>query len=65
MSNSTLASLPSRPNPKDLRQELVSAATLIPSLAPGSEADRKVVTDSINQVDCSALERERLRGLIG
>src|ERR1700733_3229258 len=47
---------PSRPNPEDLREELVSAATLIPSLAPGSEADRKVVTDSINQVDSSALE---------
>jgi alpha-mannosidase len=47
---------PSRPNPEDLRQELVSAATLIPSLAPGSEADRKVVTDSINQIDSSALE---------
>jgi alpha-mannosidase len=47
---------PSRPNPEDLRQELVSAGTLIPSLAPGSEADRKAVTDSINQVDCSALE---------
>ncbi len=46
-----------RPNPEDLREELVSAASLVPSLAPGSAADRKALTDSISQVDLTALDR--------
>ncbi len=47
---------PSRPNPEDLREQLVSAAALIPSLAPNSQTDRKTLTDSIEQIDISALD---------
>ena len=47
---------PSRPNPEDLREQLVSAAALVPSLAPGSQADRKTLTDAIGQVDVAALD---------
>ena len=47
---------PSRPNPDDLREELVSAAALVPSLAPGSQQDRKTVTDSIGEVNFAALD---------
>ncbi len=47
----------SRPNPEDLRDQLVSAAALVPSLAPGSTADRKTVTDSIGEVNFAALDR--------
>ena len=48
---------PTRPNPEDLREELVSAAALVPSLAPGSAADRATLSRSIAEVDFAALER--------
>ena len=47
---------PSRPNPEDLREELVSAAALMPSIAPNSQSDRKTLTDAIGQVDLKALD---------
>jgi alpha-mannosidase len=46
-----------RPNPEDLRKEFVSAAALVPSLAPKSDEDRKTLTTAVNQVDLAALDR--------
>ncbi len=46
---------PNRPNPADVREQLVSSLNLIPSLAPDSAADRKTVTSSIAAVDLTAL----------
>ena len=45
-----------RPNPEDLRQEFVSASILLPSLAAGSDADQKILTAAISQVDVTALD---------
>ena len=45
-----------RPNPADTRDELTSASMLVPSLAPGSAADLKTLTDAIGQVDTAALD---------
>lgn len=49
---------PSRPNPEDLREELVSAAALVPSLAPNSQADRQTLTKSIAEVNIGALDKD-------
>ncbi len=46
-----------RPNPEDLRREFVSAAVLVPSLAPTSTTDRKTLTAAISEVDLGALDR--------
>ena len=46
-----------RPNPADTRDELVSAANLVPSLAPDSSSDRRTLLESIDAVDTSALDR--------
>ncbi len=46
---------PSRPNPETLADELQTAAYLIPSLAPGSTADQKTLSDAIAKVNSSAL----------
>ena len=47
---------PNRPNPEDLREELESAAALLPSLAPDSSPDRKVLSESIQQINVGALD---------
>ena len=47
---------PSRPNPDDLRQEFLSAAVLLPSLAPGDSAKESTLEDAIKSVDIGALE---------
>lgn len=46
-----------RPNPEDLREELLGAVALIPSLAPEGSGDRKILTDSISDVSLQALDR--------
>jgi len=48
---------PNRPNPEDLRKEFVSAGALVPSLAPGSTADRTTLTTAVSQIDLAALDR--------
>ena len=48
---------PKRPNPEDLREELVSAAYLVPSLAPDSAADQQTLAHAIETVDLKALDR--------
>ena len=49
---------PSRPNPETLREELVSASYLVPTLAPGSTADAQTLRNSIAAVDLKALDRK-------
>jgi alpha-mannosidase len=46
----------SRPNPDDLRQEFLSAAELLPSLAPGDTSKQAALEDSIKSVDVGALD---------
>ncbi len=46
---------PNRPNPETLGDELLTAAYLIPSLAPGSAADMKTLSDALAQVNTQAL----------
>jgi alpha-mannosidase len=45
-----------RPNPEDLREELLSAALLVPSLAPGDASKEAVLSDAIKAVDVAALD---------
>ena len=45
-----------RPNPEDLREELLSAALLVPSLAPGDASKVAMLSEAIHAVDTSALE---------
>jgi alpha-mannosidase len=45
-----------RPNPEDLRQEFLSAALLVPSLAPGDAAQMTTLADAIRTVDLSAID---------
>jgi alpha-mannosidase len=45
-----------RPNPDDLRQEFLSAAVLLPSLAPGDSAKEATLEDAIKTVDIAALD---------
>ena len=45
-----------RPNPEDLREEFLSAALLVPSLAPGDASKLSALNDSIHSVDLSALD---------
>ncbi|HEY1766661.1 MAG TPA: glycoside hydrolase family 38 C-terminal domain-containing protein [Terracidiphilus sp.] len=45
-----------RPNPEDLREELLSAAVLIPSLAPGDAAKKAALESAIHAIDISALD---------
>ena len=47
---------PARPNPEDLRKEIVAAATLLPTLAPASQQDRATLTAAIGQIDLAALD---------
>ena len=46
----------SRPNPEDLRVEFLSAALLVPSLAPNDANQMASLNDSIRDVDLSALD---------
>jgi alpha-mannosidase len=46
----------SRPNPEDLREEFLSAALLVPSLAPNDAAQLASLTDAIRTVDLAALD---------
>jgi alpha-mannosidase len=45
-----------RPNPQALAQEFLSAALLLPSLAPGDTAKTEILTNAIAAVDLSALD---------
>jgi alpha-mannosidase len=45
-----------RPNPEDLREELLSAALLLPSLAPGDASKEETLETAIHDVDLSALD---------
>src|SRR5215469_5093019 len=45
-----------RPNPEDLREEFLSAALLVPSLAPNDPSQMKTLTGAIEAVDLKALE---------
>jgi alpha-mannosidase len=45
-----------RPNPEDLRTEFLTAALLVPSLAPNDPAPMKTLNDSIAAVDVKALD---------
>ncbi len=45
-----------RPNPSALRTEFLSAALLVPSLAPGDSSKIATLTESIEAVDLKALE---------
>jgi alpha-mannosidase len=44
-----------RPNPEDLRDEFLSAAVLLPSMAPGDSAKEATLNDAIKTVDIGAL----------
>ena len=46
----------SRPNPEDLRLEFLSAALLVPALAPGDAAKLATLNESAEQVDLKALD---------
>jgi alpha-mannosidase len=46
----------SRPNPEDLRQEFLSAALLIPSLAPKDPSQLETLNGAIGAVDLKALD---------
>jgi alpha-mannosidase len=45
-----------RPNPEDLREEFLSAALLVPSLAPHDASQMKTLTGAIEAVDLKALD---------
>ena len=45
-----------RPNPGDLRQEFLSAALLVPSLAPGDSSKMDTLNAAIRAVDIKALD---------
>ena len=45
-----------RPNPGDLRQEFLSAALLVPSLAPGDAAKMETLNAAIQAVNIAALD---------
>jgi alpha-mannosidase len=46
----------SRPNPEDLREEFLSAALLLPTLAPGDTAKMATLNGAISAVDTAALD---------
>jgi len=45
-----------RPNPEDFREEILSAALLVPSLAPGDGSKASILSDAIHSVDARALD---------
>jgi alpha-mannosidase len=46
----------SRPNPEDLRLEFLSAALLVPALAPGDASQQATLESAIRTVDLAALD---------
>jgi alpha-mannosidase len=46
----------SRPNPEDLREEFLSAALLVPALAPNDPTQMTTLNDAIRTVDLAALD---------
>ena len=48
-----------RPNPEDLREEFLSAAVLVPSLAPGDAEKMATLNGAIQAVDLAALDAQR------
>ena len=52
----------SRPNPDDLRVEFLSAAELIPSLAPGNASQMATLNSAIRAVDLAALDAAEAQG---
>jgi alpha-mannosidase len=51
-----------RPNPEDLRLEFLSAALLVPSLAPGDASQMATLNSAIGQVDLKALDAAEAPG---
>lgn len=51
-----------RPNPVDLSQEFLSAALLVPSLAPDNTADMDTLERAIHTVDLAALDQADTAG---
>ncbi|MDE3162699.1 MAG: alpha-mannosidase, partial [Acidobacteriota bacterium] len=47
---------PNRPSPEDLRREFLSAAELVPSLAPGDTGKMDILNTAIRSVNGSALD---------
>jgi alpha-mannosidase len=47
----------SRPNPEDLREEFLSAALLVPALAPGDASKMATLENAIAAVDLTALDQ--------
>ena len=45
-----------RPNPEDLREEFLSAALLVPALAPGDASKLATLSEAIRAVDLAALD---------
>jgi alpha-mannosidase len=45
-----------RPNPEDLREELLSAAILVPSMAPGDASKEAALESAVHAVDLGALD---------
>jgi alpha-mannosidase len=52
----------SRPNPEDLREEFLSAALLVPSLAPGDTEKMAALNTAIQSVDLAALDASQAPG---
>ncbi len=48
---------PKRPNPEIVREELTSAAYLVPSIAPGASPESKTLSDSIAAISLPALDK--------
>jgi alpha-mannosidase len=46
---------PSRPNPQDIATEIISAANLLPALAPDSTTDKDALRKAVTQVNLQAL----------
>jgi alpha-mannosidase len=51
-----------RPNPEDLREEFLSAALLVPSLAPGDAEKVAILNAAIQTVDLAALDASEAPG---
>ncbi len=45
-----------RPNPEDLREEFISAALLVPALAPDDASQMNILTAAVDAVDLKALD---------
>ena len=55
--NLPIDAAPGRPSPNDTRQELLSAAMLLPSLAKNGEERTQMVDEAAKSIDLSALQR--------